>query len=87
MRKKKRIYTRISLDILLFDGKQVIITEHALLRARKREIIFPDEIYTTIHTGKIKRFGKNHLRIQGKNIECVCEETNNQIIIKTVVRI
>ena len=84
MPKKKRIYTSISLDIPRVFNKPVFITRHAIIRARERDIAFPDQIYNTINTGKVKRIAKQGLRIVGKKIICVGIEKEEAVIIKTV---
>ena len=50
------------MDEMYFDGKPIIIKVHAIKRAREREIAFPNQVYNVIKTGKIERFGKNHLK-------------------------
>ena len=86
MLKKKRIYTSISSYIPQVFNKPVFITKHAIIRARERDIAFPDQVYHTISTGKVKRIGKEGLRIVGKKIICVGIEKQEVIIIKTVER-
>ena len=54
------------MDNLYVNGKQVIITVHAIKRAREREIAFPDQVYDVLKTGKIQRFGKNLLKFVKK---------------------
>ena len=54
------------MDDLYVNGKQVIITVHAIKRAREREIAFPDQVYDVLKTGKIQRFGKNLLKFVKK---------------------
>jgi hypothetical protein len=77
-------------DDLWFEGKQVVITLHAVARARSREIAFPDQVYDTIKSGKIKRFGHSLLNFikksQSGSIICIGEDTGSTIIIKTVER-
>lgn len=71
-------------------GKPVLISRHAILRARKRDITFPDQVYGAIATGKVQKFAKNHLKIVKRTkkgiIICVGMDTGNSIIIKTVER-
>lgn len=76
---------------LYIEGKQVVISVHAIKRAREREIAYPDQVYNTLKTGKIQRFGKNHLKIISKSkkegsIICVGEDLGQAIIIKTIER-
>ena len=89
MRKRKRIYTSISEDILLL-GKPVLITKHAVVQAYARDIAFPDQIYGTILTGKAERFGKKYVRVtkktKNKTIICIGEDVGEYIILKTVTR-
>ena len=78
------------MDDLYVNGKQVIITVHAIKRAREREIAFPDQVYDVLKTGKIQRFGKNLLKFvkrtkDGSTI-CVGEDIGQTIIIKTIER-
>ena len=87
MSKKKRIYTSISNNIFGFGFKQLLITEHALLRARQREIMYPDEILACIQQGRIERLGKQKVRIHTKNIACICEVQERYVKIITVVRL
>lgn len=74
------------MDILTLLGKQVVITNHVMRRCIEREIAYPEQILILINTGKIKRFGKQHFRLVGNSLECVCVDDGEKIIIKTVVR-
>ena len=78
------------MDDIYFEGKPVIIKVHAIKRARRREIAFPDQVYDTIQTGKVKRFGKNYIKFikKGKkgSIICVGEDLGHAVIIKTIER-
>ena len=78
------------MDDIYFEGKPVIIKVHAIKRARQREIAFPDQVYTVLLTGKIKRFGKNGIKFikKGKkgSVICIGEDLGYAIIIKTVER-
>ena len=72
-------------------GQPVYVTTHAIIRAREREISYPDQIYRVIKTGKVERFGKNGIKFIGKRskkgcIICVGEDLGENIIIKTVER-
>lgn len=71
-----------------FQGKPVFIKVHAVTRARQRQIAYPDEVYSTLQTGKVRRFSKNGIKFikrSGKgSIICVGEDLGYGIIIKTV---
>ena len=73
-----------------FQGKPIVITVHAVKRAREREIAFPDQVYDVLQTGKVKRFGKHGIKFvkRGKesSIICVGEDLGHCIIIKTIER-
>ncbi len=75
---------------LYFEGKQIFITTHAIKRARLRNIAFPDQVYNTIKTGKVIKFGKNSIKFISRSkkgaIICVGEDLGQIIIIKTVER-
>ena len=78
------------MDEIYFEGKQIVIKVHAVKRARRREIAFPDQVYNAIQTGKVKRFGKNGIKFVKRSKEgsivCVGEDLGYCIIIKTVER-
>lgn len=78
------------MDDIYIDGKLVWISVHAIKQARKRLIAFPDQVYEVLTTGKIKRFGKNHLKIikksENKSIICIGIYDGDSIIIKTIER-
>ena len=75
---------------IFFDGKPVIITVHAVKRAREREVAFPDQVYAALRNGKVRRFAKNNikftLRSKQGTIICIGEDVGHAIIIKTVER-
>jgi len=75
---------------IYFQGKPIIIKVHAVKRAREREIVFPDQVYEVLQTGKVKRFGKHGIKFikRGKegSIICVGEDLGYYIIIKTIER-
>ena len=76
---------------LYFQGKQIFIKTHAIKRARKREIAYPDHVYAVLKTGKLERFGKNGIRFIGRksrkgSIICIGEDLGHIIIIKTIER-
>lgn len=75
---------------IYFQGKKVIITNHAARQAEEREIGYPDHVLTTIQTGKVERFGKHMLRFTNRtkegSIVCVGQDVGYVIIIKTVER-
>lgn len=82
MKKPKEIYTCRYLDIFV-DNKKIVLSVHAIKRARQREIT-PDIIEKTLRNGKINRFGKNSLRISSRSINCVGETIGDIILIKTI---
>ena len=73
-----------------FEDKQIFIKTHAIKRAREREIVYPDQVYNVLKTGKIKKFGKNYIKFVKKSkkgsIICVGEDIGDIIIIKTIER-
>ncbi len=73
-----------------FLGKPIIISVHAIKRARERNVAYPDQVYRVLKTGKIERFGKNGLKFISKtktgSIICIGEDIGQCIIIKTVER-
>ncbi|MBI3051305.1 DUF4258 domain-containing protein [Candidatus Woesearchaeota archaeon] len=73
-----------------FQGRPVLITVHAVKRAREREIAYPDQVLDVLRTGKVTRFGKNGLKFvkKGKHgsIICLGEDLGHAIVIKTVER-
>ena len=73
-----------------FQDKEIVITRHAVERARMRGIHYPDQIYNVIITGKLARFGKQMLKFMKKgkvgSVICICEEIQDKIIVKTVER-
>ena len=75
---------------IYFDQKEIFISVHAIKRARKRNIAYPDQVYDVIKTGKVTRFGKNGIKFikRSKNgsIICVGEDKGYIIIIKTIER-
>jgi len=78
------------MDDVYFEGKLIIIKVHAIKRARKRNIAFPDHVYAVLKTGKVKKFGKKGIKFISKSqkdsIICVGEDIGYAIIIKTIVR-
>ena len=78
------------MEELYYDNKQIFITTHAIKRARKRNIAYPDQVYNVLKSGKVLKFGKNLLKFikntkQG-SIICIGEDLGNSIIIKTIER-
>lgn len=73
-----------------FQGKVIIISNHATCRAHEREVTLPEQVYQVICTGKMKRLGKHILKFvkqaQGGSIICICEEVGNKIVVKTIER-
>ncbi len=88
------IYLYIHVDTLLqrlyFQGKPILITSHAVKRARERHIAYPDHVYAVLKTGKVKRFGKRGItfmrRSEKGSIICIGEDLGHAIIIKTIER-
>ena len=78
------------MEEVYFEGKQIFIKTHAIKRARERQIIYPDDVYRILKTGKVKRFGKNGIKFISKSkkgsLICVGEDLGYAIIIKTVER-
>lgn len=75
---------------IYFQGKQILITVHAVKRAREREIAYPDHVYKVLKNGKVERFGKNNIKFISKSkkgsIICIGEDLGQVIIIKTIER-
>lgn len=73
-----------------FDGKPIFIKTHAIIRAREREIAYPDHVYAVLKTGKVERFGKHGIKFIKKSkkgaIICIGEDLGYIIIIKTIER-
>lgn len=73
---------------LYFQGRAVWISAHAIKRARKRQIIYPDMIFDAIRNGKIKRFGKNLIKFirpyKNRALICIGEDNGYSIVIRTV---
>ena len=84
MFKKKYLYTCRYMYIF---NRSVFVSKHAITQAIRRNVT-PDMLEAAINSGKVKKFGKNFLKIskQYKNgkVVCVCEIINGKIIIKTV---
>ena len=88
------IYLYIPVDSFMedvfVDGKPIIITVHAIRRARQRNIAFPDQVYAVLQTGKRKSIGKNGIKFTKKtkdgSLICIGENVGNVIVIKTVER-
>ncbi len=67
-----------------------MVTMHAIQQALEREISYPEQVYRTIMTGTMERFGKHYIRFikrspKGSTI-CIAEEQGELIIIRTVER-
>lgn len=75
---------------VFIKGKPIIITVHAIRRARQREIAFPDQVYAILQTGKMRSIGKSGIKITKKtkigSIICIGEDVGDAIIIKTIER-
>ncbi len=84
------IYVDTIMDDVFIEGKKILISVHAVKRAREREIAYPDQVYSALKTGKACRFGKNMIRITKRTkkgaIICVGEDLGEFIIIKTIER-
>ena len=78
------------MDKFYFEGKEIVISVHAIKRAREREIAFPDQVYSVLNTGKVHRFGKHGIKFISRSnkgsIICVGEDIGHAIIIKTIER-
>ena len=72
------------------NNKDVYISVHAIKRPRERDVVYPDQVYNVLMTGKIKKFAKNHIKIIKKfnkgSIICIGEDLGECIIIKTIQR-
>lgn len=68
---------------------QIEIRRHAFIQASKRKIT-PDMVYTTIMGGKIRRYGKNGIkmikRYKDCNVVCVGEISGMILKIITIAR-
>ncbi len=75
---------------ILIDGKPVFLSTHAVVRAREREIAYPDQVYSVLRTGSVVRFGKHGIKIIRRSKEgsiiCVGEDVGHAIVIKTIER-
>ncbi len=69
------------------QGKEVLITRHAIIQARKRDIT-PDMVVAALKGGKQKRFGKNFIkysiRYKKGTVVCVGEMVGEVVKIKTI---
>ncbi len=69
------------------QGKELIITRHALIRARKRGIT-PDMVEAALKGGTQVRFGKNFVKYSIKykkgTVVCVGEMVGEVVKIKTI---
>ena len=78
------------MEEVYFDKKPILIKTHAIIRARERNIAYPNHVYAVLKTGKITRFGKNGIKFVKKSkkgsIVCVGEDLGQIIIIKTIER-
>ena len=81
----------LRMDDLLYDGKEIVISVHAIKRARERNIAFPYQVYSALQTGRVEKFGKNGIKFISKSksqgsIICIGEDKGHIIIIKTIER-
>ncbi|MDP4012426.1 MAG: hypothetical protein Q8R00_02365 [Candidatus Nanoarchaeia archaeon] len=78
------------MEEVYYEGKQIFIKLHAIKRARKRNIAYPDQVYSVLNTGKIERFGKHGIkwikRSKKGSIICIGEDIGHAIIVKTIER-
>lgn len=83
------LYVLFRRDVLI-NGKLVLVSAHAAKQAEDRGIVFPDHVYNVLKTGKIKRFGKKHMKIIKRSrkgsVICVGIDVGDTIIIKTITR-
>lgn len=90
MHGKPYISEDIRVDSLQVNGKEILVSSHAIKRARERGIAFPDQVYTTLLCGKVQRFGKRGIKFIKKSangsIICLGEILTQKIIIKTIER-
>lgn len=75
---------------IYFCDKEILIRTHVFKRALERKLTVPEDILSTIKTGKIKRFGNNLIKFvkdaKKGTIVCIGEEVGNCIIIRTIER-
>ncbi len=84
---QQSLYTCIFLYIHTPSGvKNVLLSKHAMIRAKQRNIAYPDQIFIILQTGKQTCFGKRYVRFENNSIICIGEMVNEVIIIKTVER-
>lgn len=79
------------MDDLYIEGKQIIISVHAVKKARERDVAFPNQVHSALKTGKMQKFGKHGIKFVSKSkaggsIVCVGEDLGQTIIIKTIER-
>ena len=78
------------MEEMYFEGKQIFISNHAIKRAREKEIAFPDQVFQVLKTGRIERFGKHYLKFIKKSkrgsVICIGEDVGECILIKTIER-
>ena len=75
---------------IYFCDREIIIKMHVLKRAVERKMTVPEDILSTVKTGRIKRFGNNLIKFSKDakegTIICIGEEVGNCLIIKTIER-
>ena len=74
---------------LHINNKLVILSSHAIKQAIRRNI-HPLIVEATVNGGKIRKLGKNILKVskryKGGQVICVGEDVGSQIVIKTIMR-
>jgi hypothetical protein len=85
MREWKDIYTCRHLFI---HNRDVWFSTHAIKQAVAKKIDYPDRVFSAVCSGKMRRFGKNHVKFIKKSekgsIICVGIDTGQAIVIKTI---
>ncbi len=75
------------METIYYSGKQIIVKNHAIRKAKERRISYPDRVRQVIYTGKVERFGKNGVkRTKRGSIICIGEDIGEYIVIKTIER-
>ncbi|MBI5390824.1 hypothetical protein HZB02_04990 [Candidatus Woesearchaeota archaeon] len=75
---------------IYYNGQEIWITSHAIIRARQRHIAYPDQVYHAILTGKVVHFAKHGIKFIKPTkhgiIICIGEDLGDAVVIKTIER-
>lgn len=75
---------------LLYQSKEILITNHAIRQAKRRRVAYPDQVEQVLRTGRVLRFGKHGIKFIKKSkygsIVCIGEDVGSCVIIKTIER-